>query len=153
MTASMPAEDIPQASSRLILQSSLDDMLQVWPWVEALAAEHAIPGDTLFAIHLCLEEALSNVIRHGYSGQPGHFIAIDFTRDRTNGLVFTVEDQAPAFDPLGHLPVDQTNLSTPVDRLRPGGHGIRLMRKFAASLGYKRLPNGNRLTIRFALHR
>ena len=31
--------------------------------------------------------------------------------------------------------------------------GIRLMRKFAGSLAYQRLPGGNRLTIGFALPR
>jgi anti-sigma regulatory factor (Ser/Thr protein kinase) len=34
-----------------------------------------------------------------------------------------------------------------------GGQGIRLMRKFAGSLAYQRLPGGNRLTMGFALPR
>ena len=40
---------------------------------------------------------------------------------------------------------------TSIDQLQVGGQGIRLMRKFAGSLAYQRLPGGNRLTIGFAL--
>ena len=73
----MPAEDTAKPAPRLTLQSQLDDMARLWPWVEALAAEYAIPANTEFDIHLCLEEAISNVIRHGYGGQPNHTITVD----------------------------------------------------------------------------
>jgi anti-sigma regulatory factor (Ser/Thr protein kinase) len=153
LAASMPVENTPRADPRLVLKSNLENVDQLWPWVDAVTAEYAVPADTLFAIHLCLEEALSNVIRHAYREQPGHHVTIDFARDRTDGLVFTVEDNAPPFDPLGHPAHRETLPSAPVDPLQLGGHGIRLMRKFAGGLGYMRLPNGNRLTIRFALPR
>jgi serine/threonine-protein kinase RsbW len=149
----MPAENTPPVDPRLVLESNLANIDQLWPWVDAVTAGYAIPADTLFAIHLCLEEALSNVIRHGYREQPGYHVTVDFTRDRADGLVFTVEDDAPPFDPLGHAADQETLLPAPGDPLQLGGHGIRLMRKFAGSLGYTRLPNGNRLTIRFALPR
>ncbi len=150
--ASMPTEDKPPSAPRLILQSQLADIALLWPWVEALAAEYAIPADTLFAIHLCLEEAVSNVIRHGYQGQPDHQIAVGFSKEDENGLNFSVEDQAPPFDPLGHLAVPAMPAAAAIDRLQPGGHGIRLLRRFAGALGYQRLANGNRLTIRFTMH-
>ncbi len=62
----MPAEGTAKHVSRLTLKSQLDDMASLWPWVESVAVEHGIPADTLFGVHLCLEEAISNVIRHGY---------------------------------------------------------------------------------------
>ena len=55
---------------RLILKGQLEDLARVWPWVEALATRYSVPADTQFAIQLCLEEALSNIVRHGYGGQP-----------------------------------------------------------------------------------
>jgi anti-sigma regulatory factor (Ser/Thr protein kinase) len=68
-------------------------------------------------------------------------------------LVFTVEDHAPAFDPLAPSAVNEIPAPTSIDRLQVGGQGIRLMRKFAGTLAYQRLPDGNRLTIGFALPR
>ncbi len=150
----MPGEDKAKAQSHLELQSQLDELARVWPWVEALAAEYSIPAETQFAIQLCLEEALSNIIRHGYRDQPDQPITVDCaTPAGTLELVFTVEDRAPAFDPLAPSAVEMAAAPTSIDQLQAGGQGIRLMRRFAGSLAYQRLPGGNRLSIGFALPR
>lgn len=151
----MPAENTVEPAPRLTLKSQLDDMAALWPWVESIAAEYAIPADTVFGIHLCLEEAVSNVIRHGYGGQTGHTLTVDFALTGAHELVFTIEDQAPAFNPLTAPLVEDQPATSPLDYLRPGGRGILLMRNFAGSLKYERLENGsgggNRLTIGFVL--
>jgi len=149
--AIMPAEDTVRPAPRLILRSQLDDMALLWPWVEALVAEYAVPADTAFAIHLCLEEAVSNVIRHGYSGEPSHSVIVDCASPGERNLVFTIEDQAPPFDPLAPGLIDEPAAPSPEDYLRPGGRGILLLHKFAGSLAYERLSGGNRLTIGFVL--
>ena len=150
-TVTMPEVNTARPQQRLTLQSQLDELSRLWPWIEALAAEYAIPADMQFAIQLCLEEALSNIIRHGYLGEPNHPITVDCcTPAGTHELVFTVEDHAPAFDPLQ---VAEIPAPTSIDELQVGGQGIRLMRKFAGSLAYQRLLIGNRLTIGFALPR
>ena len=53
----------------LTLQSRLDAVALIWPWLESLASEYRIPAETQFAIDLCLEEAVSNVVRHGYADE------------------------------------------------------------------------------------
>jgi serine/threonine-protein kinase RsbW len=151
----MPAEETVKPVSRLTLKSQLEDMAALWSWTEAIIAEHAISPDTAFAIHLCLEEAISNVIRHGYSGQPGHSLTVDYASPNAHELVFTIEDQAPPFDPLDPSLIEELPAPAPEDFLRPGGRGILLMRRFASSIAYQRLENGNgggnRLTIGFVL--
>jgi serine/threonine-protein kinase RsbW len=155
LAETMPAEDTVKPVSRLTLKSQLDDMAALWPWVEAIVAEFAIFPDTAFAIHLCLEEAISNVIRHGYSGQPGQTLTVDYASPNAHELVFTVEDQAPPFDPLDPSLIEELPAPVPEDFLRPGGRGILLMRKFSSTITYQRLENsnggGNRLTIGFVL--
>lgn len=147
----MHAEDTVKPVSRLTLKSQLEDMAALWAWVEAIVAEYAVPPDTAFAIHLCLEEAISNVIRHGYSGQPGHTLAVGYASPSPHELVFTIEDQAPPFDPLDPSLIEELPAPTPEDFLRPGGRGILLMRRFASNIAYQRLADGNRLTIGFVL--
>ncbi|MGA9063277.1 MAG: ATP-binding protein [Terracidiphilus sp.] len=149
----MPAESTFKPAPRLTLQSQLDDLALLWPWIEALAAAYAIPANTQFAIHLCLEEALSNIIRHGYRSEPNHSITVDCGPAAAHDLIFTVEDQAPPFDPLAPSAVEQAPIPSSIDRLQPGGQGIRLLRKFAGSLAYQRLAGGNRLIIGFVLPR
>jgi len=155
LTETMHTEGTVKPTSRLTLKSQLDDMAMLWAWVAAIVAEYAIPPDTAFGIHLCLEEAISNVIRHGYSSQPGHTLTVDCTSPNARELFFTVEDQAPPFDPLALSLIEELPAPAPEDLLRPGGRGILLMRKFASTIAYQRLENGNRggnrLTIGFVL--
>ncbi len=153
--APMPAEDTAKHVSRLTLKSQLDDMALLWGWVEALIAQFAIPSDTAFAVHLCLEEAISNVIRHGYIGQGDQMLTVNCALPEVHLLEFTIEDQAPPFDPLEPEHIEELVEPAPEDFLRPGGRGILLLRKFAGSLKYERIESGhrggNRLTIGFRL--
>lgn len=132
---------------RLILQSRMSDLAKVPPWIERLAARHPIPDEMQFAMNLCLEEALSNIIRHGYSGNPDHSFAVQFSSPRENYFVLVVEDDAPPFNP-----VDSPELPavSSLDEIHVGGQGIRLMRQFADALEYEPTPTGNRLTIGFS---
>lgn len=144
----MPGETAAMSESRLTLRSRLDELALLSPWVESLAAEHAIPASTVFAIELCLEEALSNVVRHGYRGEPDHPISVEFSA-RPGELAFVIEDQAPPFDPLTGDLNREAPLPASIEEFPLGGRGIRLMRRFAGSLAYEPLPSGNRLTVRF----
>jgi serine/threonine-protein kinase RsbW len=152
----MPESSANTAEAKLRLGSRLADLAQVAPWVESLAAEHELPAELSFAVDLCLEEALSNVIRHGYNGQPDRPITIHCTilrpADGVGQLTVAIEDHAPHFNPLDTVQAEATSSQT-LDELVPGGQGVRLLRKFAGSLKYEPLPDGNRLTIGFSIPR
>jgi len=148
----MPAESTTLLPAhRLTLRSQLGDLALLWPWVEALAGKYSVPAETTFAIHLCLEEAVSNVIRHGYRGLPNHTLTVGCASPAERALEFTVEDQAPPFDPLADSDLAEVPAASSIDELRPGGRGVRLLRTFAGALAYERTEGGNRLTIGFEL--
>jgi serine/threonine-protein kinase RsbW len=146
----MSGETAAKSESRLTIESRLDDLALLWPWIESLSTEYAVPADTQFAICLCLEEALSNVIRHGYHDRPGQPITIECAPGQGD-LAFTVEDQAPAFNPLTAAENAAAAPPASIADFPLGGRGIRLMRKFAGSLAYQQRPGGNRLTMRFTV--
>jgi serine/threonine-protein kinase RsbW len=161
MHATNPLLDPSSPEPRLTLESQLEDLTLVWPWVEALGRRYSVPAETQFAIELCLEEALSNIIRHGYRGQPNQSISIacavacapSGVKNQDAGeLIFTVEDHAPPFDPLAPFtaaPAPARAVNS--QELLPGGQGVRLMRKFTSRLAWQQLPHGNRLTLTFAI--
>ena len=142
----MTPNETEPIQDQIVLRSDLSEMSRIFPWVEALASQYEIVESTRFAIDICLEEAVSNVIRHGYAKQARSFLAVRFKVSSEGHLVFTVEDDAPPFNPLQApaLPlVDEHGES------RIGGHGIRLIRGFADSLEYEPTSTGNRLHIGF----
>jgi serine/threonine-protein kinase RsbW len=131
----------------LNLHSRLSDLARVPEWIERLAAQYSIPDNTQFAMNLCLEEVLSNIVRHGYSGNPDQSITIQISIPRQNFFVFNVEDNAPAFNPVVSAvpPVLSAINENPI-----GGQGIRLLRQFSDALEYQPTPTGNRLSIGFS---
>jgi serine/threonine-protein kinase RsbW len=143
----MMANEVDQTQDRLELRSRLSDMAQLPAWIEGLATRHGIPANVQFAIDLCLEEALSNVIRHGYAGMDDRSVSVRFTMPGSGYFKFVIEDQAPRFNPLDSP--EQPAMS-PDEENRIGGQGIRFLRHFADALEYEATPTGNRLSIGFS---
>ena len=147
----MPDKPEQTAKTRLILTSRLADLALVSTWVDDLAREYALPDETVFAINLCLEVALSNVIRHGYNSEPGHNLTVDSSVSENSTLLLTVEDRAPHFPLPEPEELHPATPPVPIEDYKLGGQGLRLMRRFAGSLTWAPLPNGNRLTMGFPL--
>jgi len=132
---------------QLALRSSLSEISRLPGWIEGISSRHAIPGSHQFSISLCLEEALSNIILHGYSGADDRPITVKFMTHRGGYLVFVIDDEAPPFNPLEAPEMAALN---PREEVRVGGQGIRFLRHFSDTLEYERLAGGNRLRIGFS---
>jgi anti-sigma regulatory factor (Ser/Thr protein kinase) len=132
---------------RLDLRSRLSDIARIPHWVEQLAVRYSFSKDLLFAIDLCLEEAIANTIIYGYRGEGDRPINVSLAIPRDGDYVFSVEDEAPPFNPLDAPELPPLN---PDDEIRVGGQGLRLLRRFAGSLEYEPTASGNRLRIGFS---
>jgi len=136
-----------QIISRRSFGRSLAEVAAAERWLDAVAGEAQLPEPVLFAMQVCLEELLSNIVRHGDPhglGGPEARVEIDTGQDRVR---MTVEDEGPAFDisraearPLTHA----------LEEIEPGGLGIVLIRGFSDDLIYKRIEGRNRVTVEFA---
>lgn len=142
----MVSKGTPITDERRTLRSQLSEVSQIPAWIERLASQHAIPNDTQFAMDLCLEEVLSNIVRHGYSNEPDRAITVRFTNPRGGYFVFVVEDEAPHFNPLT---APEPPAVARLEESRVGGQGIRLLRQFSNTLEYRATPTGNELRIGF----
>src|SRR3954451_8422807 len=65
--------------------------------VGELASVYGLPENECRAITLAVDEAMANVIRHAYSGDPGHTIEIE-CEGSADRLSFTLLDQGEAPD-------------------------------------------------------
>jgi len=139
-----------KTQDRLELDSRLEELSRVQPWIDALADHHRVAQDTRYAMQLCMEEALANVVLHGYQNQPGHPIVIR-SSIADGSLFLAIEDQAAPFAPIAPDPPHDARPPASLDSIEPGGNGILLMRHFAASVAYEEFLNGNRLTLSFPL--
>jgi serine/threonine-protein kinase RsbW len=127
---------------------SLTDIAFLPVWIAALASRHGIPTEVQLPMNLCLEEAVTNVILHGYKTTPGGPVTLRFMEPRRGQFMIVVEDEAPYFNPLSAPELPSAGAP---DACHVGGQGIRLMRRFSASLFYEAMATGNRLGLGFSV--
>ncbi len=94
-------------------------------------------------ISLAVDEAVCNVITHGYGRRPDGRLWINLWPLETNrpGLKVVIEDLARQVDPSVIQPRD-------LDDIRPGGLGVHIIREVMDEVTYERRPDrGMRLTM------
>src|SRR5262249_43509342 len=131
-------------------RGGLSETTRLSEWVRSLAWHEGADDELQFAIQLCLEEAVSNIIRHGYAQGSTEPITIELTQPRQGELVFTVEDFGPPFNPVLHPEMSPLDAS---GEPAIGGRGIRLLRAFAHALEYERTGARNCLRVGFSIAR
>lgn len=91
-------------------------------------------------IALALDEALCNVIRHGYGEREDGPILVHVTPVEENGqeigMRIVIEDEAPQVDP------DKIR-SRDLDEIRPGGLGVHIIREIMDDVRYERRDGGS----------
>lgn len=135
---------------------TIDDISAAAQWVDKIAAEQQFPEQLIFALQVCLEELLTNVVRHGGAKSSGNLsevpvppLNVEITISTGDQRVsMTVEDNGKPFDVV-NAPAHR--IDQPLDEVQPGGLGIQLIRNFASSIAYEQAGLGNRVTVEFLL--
>lgn len=107
--------------------------------MEGFAKSVGMAEESSHAVGLVLNEALANIIRHGYGGASDKPIRVTAqTGDRE--LRIQIRDWAKPFDPA--LIKQRYD-----DELKPGGLGLICIRKLMDDARFERLPDGMLLTL------
>lgn len=93
--------------------------------------------DDLFAVHLALEEAFLNAVKHGNRMDPTKKVTIDYTVDQEK-VEISITDEGPGFDPNG-IPDPRVGKNL----YRPEGRGLLLIRSYMNVAEYS--EQGNQL--------
>ncbi len=129
---------------RLLLHRDLAELQRLAVWLEDWAMRD-LPTSLSFAVQVCLEEAVANIIMYSATTDDRLEIVIEVER-RDQSLVAQIEDNGSAFDPTQ---VPRPPVPTSLAEAKVGNLGIHLMRSFASGMHYERRDSRNRLTMRF----
>ena len=97
------------------------------------------PEEDKFGVHLSVEEALMNAIKHGNQRDPEKLVFVEY-RLSDELLFVQVEDQGEGFNPND---VPDPTLDENLEL--PSGRGLMLMRTFMSKVDYN--AKGNRVTM------
>jgi anti-sigma regulatory factor (Ser/Thr protein kinase) len=122
------------------IPADLERLTEIRALVREVCAECDAPRSSMDDLVNAVDEAATNVIRHGYRGAPG---VIEVTAELLgDDIVITLEDDAPTYDPTR---VAEPDLSVPPERRRPGGMGVHLMRLATDSMEHRPRPGGGNI--------
>jgi len=140
----------PDALS-LEITSDPAELPKVRTTVRNWSKRHDWQEDQIADIVLAVDEALSNVIRHGYDGEPGHKIkvAARMIEDPSHGpgLEISIRD-------FGKQVELDSIRGRDLDDLRPGGLGVHIIRSVMSCTKYSHADGGGmQLVMRKYKHR
>ena len=125
------AKQIPSVTEEA--RKVLDEML-------AKLGENGWGEEDTFGVHLAVEEALMNAIKHGNQLDPKKSVKVDYRLNATL-LEIHVEDEGPGFDP------DDVPDPTLEENLElPSGRGLMLMRTFMGLVEFNDKGNAVAMT-------
>ena len=134
---------------RLVIDSQLSEIRRASELVDEFKARHGLADQDANAIHVVLDEILSNSIRHGLAGATSHAIAV--TLELSEGEIrVEVEDDGVAYDPTqAPAPV----LTGTLEERTESGLGVAFVRALTDTIEYRRIDGRNRLVMRRRLGR
>jgi anti-sigma regulatory factor (Ser/Thr protein kinase) len=127
---------------KIVFRATIDAIEQMAFFLEEKLEEAGIPMMEAARIQLAAEEAVTNVINHGYEGKPGN-VSIQ-CRVSAEQVKITITDTGPAFDPTKIPPAD---VMADLDHRKIGGLGIHLIRSVMDEVAYSRDGDENRLVL------
>jgi len=127
----------------LLLRNQYADIERLARAVAAFGLAHRLSEDMVGDIRLALEEAVTNIIMHGYTDTEDHEIEIrfSFSADRVS---FTIIDDGQPFDPLQ---APSPDLKHDFDDMPVGGLGVHLYRQLMDNVSYQRVDHRNILVL------
>ena len=121
----------------VIFDAQTGNLDAIRDFVMTAAEASDFPREAAAGMIQAVDEAVTNIIVHGYRGIPG-IIEVEVMVDE-DALAVRLRDDAPAFDPTSVAPLD---LDLPVHMRSPGGLGVYLMRQFADRISYRHTETG-----------
>jgi anti-sigma regulatory factor (Ser/Thr protein kinase) len=129
---------------RLVMASQLSEIRRASRLVDEFKARHGLADEDSDAIHIVLDEILSNSIRHGVAGEALHEIVVSL--DLADGeIIVQVDDDGVAYDPTE---APTPSLAGSLEERNEGGLGVLFVRALTHAIEYRHIDGRNRLVLR-----
>jgi anti-anti-sigma factor len=146
----MDDDDMPTSSLPFSLQvdRSMRGVARVGAWVDELSILLNLSHRTEYALRLCLEEAVTNIVTHArpVPGVDSEKVGLRLIAEPSQ-LSLTLQDQCEEYNPLQSGPPPGAEVGALPDVSGEGGLGIGLLRQHARNVAWSRVGTANRLML------
>jgi serine/threonine-protein kinase RsbW len=126
-------------SRSVVVSSTPSAVVDVFAQMQPALQANGYSEEDIFAIHLSLEEAFVNAVKHGNKMEPSKAVKVDYAIE-ADKIEICMTDEGEGFDPeVIPDPRYGDNL------YKPAGRGMLLMRSFMDVLEYSKKGNSLRM--------
>jgi len=125
----------------MTIGSDIAEIPEVSAWLEEVMRGSGFSEEAILDTQLAVEEAITNVIVHGYK-EPGGEVVIT-CHVNSDRVEVEIADTAPRFDPLS---MPEPDLDGSIEERRIGGLGVFLIRQVMDGVSY-RYENGKNILV------
>jgi anti-sigma regulatory factor (Ser/Thr protein kinase) len=118
-------------------EARLSDLVEIRHYLKRVFLKMGCAADAASEMVLAANEAVTNIIIHGYERKPG-CVQITVSQDGADLIVY-LRDSSPSFDPNSYPTPD---ITLPLELRNPGGMGIHMMRNFVDEMNYQQVDDG-----------
>lgn len=126
----------------IIVPAQVESVGKLRDFIEGVFRKNKIDDRVTNAFRLSIDEAATNVVKHGYAGRSGN-IVLRLILDKEDVTAYLIDD-GKYFDPNR---VKDPNLQQYVQARKKGGLGILIIRRLMDSVEYSKTDEGNVLKI------
>ena len=118
---------------RLTATGDTTELERIRHFVEGKAREFGFSEQNTHKIALAVDEACSNLIRHGYHLDASQQFFVQISADASDRLMIEIFDSGAAFNPMN---VAEPNLKEYAAQHRRGGFGVQIIRMIMDAVEY-----------------
>ena len=119
----------------IVVDSKSSAVVEVCKEILSKLEEYNFDKDDIFAVHLTLEEAFLNAVKHGNKNDPTKKVKIDYSVT-SEKVEITITDEGEGFEPES---VDDPRFGKGL--YEPGGRGLLLMNSYMDIVKYSEHGN------------
>jgi len=134
--------------STLTIPSQTERLNDVREFVGALARTHGFVEDDINKITIAVDEACTNIIKHGYAYAPDKSIVVDIIR-KGNDFEIIISDNGKQFDANA---IHSPDMKDYLAHYRRGGLGVYLMKRIMDKVEFNLHSDKNVLRMIKTLH-
>jgi serine phosphatase RsbU (regulator of sigma subunit)/anti-sigma regulatory factor (Ser/Thr protein kinase)/transposase-like protein len=117
-------------------------LAEIRDFIQEVGEKIQIPGKILANTKLAVDEACTNVVKHGYKGRTGYLEVVVMGNQKEFSI--EIQDQGESFDLRN---VKSPDLKMYVETRKRGGLGVFLMNQLMDEVRYRGSPEGNVLSM------
>jgi anti-sigma regulatory factor (Ser/Thr protein kinase) len=129
---------------RFRLDDQADSVSRLVEEIEVALMAEGVPMKTIYAVNLCVEELVVNILNHGYGVTGSPDVEVDVER-KDQRLTIDISDGAAAFDPITEATEPDTDAE--IDDRPIGGLDIHLVKRLTDEMSYRRVNGRNHVRL------